>query len=304
MNAITIQTFCRRGTLFFALIIGLLVFAVQGNSMAQCNTAALAEGGFEGGDTATAWTPVGDRFSGSGGYLLEDAGHARTGTWSATAGGYPDEAVTNGFSQSLPAFSEGDVLSLYVRVEAQYPCIDGQGEAPICEPNYDFTVRIDDTTLLTVFEGDAQYQGDYVLATFSLAPFADGNPHTLTISGQSEGSIYYVDDVCISPRGTGSGAAPASYDTTGDQIVQLSELLRVIQFYNAGALHCAGEGESSEDGYLPGPGDTTCTPYSADYGPTDWKISLSEILRVIQFYNRVGFYSCPLTNSEDGWCTI
>lgn len=38
--------------------------------------------------------------------------------------------------------------------------------------------------------------------------------------------------------------------------------------------------------------------------PTDWKISLGELLRVIQFYNRGGFYACPLANSEDGWCPL
>lgn len=29
----------------------------------------------------------------------------------------------------------------------------------------------------------------------------------------------------------------------------------------------------------------TCFPYSSDYDPQDWQISLTELLRIIQFYN-------------------
>jgi hypothetical protein len=33
----------------------------------------------------------------------------------------------------------------------------------------------------------------------------------------------------------------------------------------------------------------------------DWNISLSELLRGIQFYNMRGYYRC-LEDSEDGYC--
>lgn len=192
----------------------------------------------------------------SAGFILEDAESAHAGNWSATMGGVQDEAYRNGFSQVLPAFAAEDVLSLYIRVEPSYKSIDGQGEVPICEPFYDFTVALDETILLEVFEGDASFHTGYVLVIFPMAAFANGNPHTLTIAGRSEGTVYLVDDVCISPRGTGSGAPAATYDTTPDNVVDLSELLRVIQFYNAGGHHCVGEEEvESEDGYTPGPGD-------------------------------------------------
>lgn len=83
----------------------------------------------------------------------------------------------------------------------------------------------------------------------------------------------------------------------------LTELLRVIQLYNVEAYHCD---DSTEDGYAPGkrPDLETCQPHSADYNPADdeWVISLSEVLRVIQFFNSAGraYYECD--DSEDGFC--
>src|SRR5690606_33661752 len=94
---------------------------------------------------------------------------------------------------------------------------------------------------------------------------------------------------------------PHSCDINQDQKVSLSELLRVIQFYN---LHQFGCERCSEDGYLPGGGENerSCAPHSADYAPQDWSISLSELLRVIQFYNIGGYRACP--EGEDGFCPI
>ena len=88
-------------------------------------------------------------------------------------------------------------------------------------------------------------------------------------------------------------------DQTGDGVISLSELLRVIQFYNTGAFHCDAQGE---DGYAPAVGATNCTPHASDYNPQDWIVSLSELLRVIQFYNSLGYYSCPGQGTEDSYC--
>jgi hypothetical protein len=88
-----------------------------------------------------------------------------------------------------------------------------------------------------------------------------------------------------------------SADQNGDGAVNLSELLRVIQFYNSVGYGCQPE---TEDGYAPNDPDQDCTPHSSDYNPQDWDISLSELLRVIQFYN-VGSYS-PCEAGEDGYC--
>ncbi len=94
--------------------------------------------------------------------------------------------------------------------------------------------------------------------------------------------------------------APAEHsaDQDADGDINLSELLRVIQFYNSGGFHCEA---GTEDGYAPGPtGDQTCAPHSSDYNPQDWAITLSELLRLIQFYNSGGYYTCE--TGEDGFC--
>jgi len=94
-------------------------------------------------------------------------------------------------------------------------------------------------------------------------------------------------------------------DTDLDHEISLSELLRVIQFYNSEGLSCAVPPDSTEDGFLPNTSGTTdCRPFAADYNPQNWQINLSELLRVIQFYNSGGYHACPDEEppTEDGYC--
>lgn len=92
-------------------------------------------------------------------------------------------------------------------------------------------------------------------------------------------------------------------DVNGNYKVELSELLRLIQFYNTDGLHCAAPDPGTEDGFVPGfDGDHTCAPHDSDYSPRDWVISLSELLRVIQFYNSDGYIPCG--EGEDGFCPV
>jgi hypothetical protein len=94
-----------------------------------------------------------------------------------------------------------------------------------------------------------------------------------------------------------------STDQDGNHVISLSELLRVIQFYNSGGYRCATNPGDTEDGFAPGPGaNQACTPHDTDYNPQNWAISLSELLRVIQFYNALGYRYCPLDNTEDDFC--
>lgn len=95
-----------------------------------------------------------------------------------------------------------------------------------------------------------------------------------------------------------------SADYTGDNHINLEELLRVIQFYNSGGYHCAEPPESSEDGYTSGADSAqhACVPHASDYNPQNWHITLSELLRLVQFYNSTGYYHCPEQSSEDGFC--
>lgn len=91
--------------------------------------------------------------------------------------------------------------------------------------------------------------------------------------------------------------ATHSADTSGDGALSLSEVLRVIQFYNAAAHHCG----NSEDGYLPGIGDDiSCGRHDTDFQQPAWRITLSEVLRAVQLYSAGRHYRC--LESEDGWC--
>ena len=80
-------------------------------------------------------------------------------------------------------------------------------------------------------------------------------------------------------------------------VLTLSELLRIIQFYNTGSYHCNPGGE---DNFAPGSGSHGCPHHNADYNLADWSVSLTELLRIIQFYNSLGYYACP--EGEDGFC--
>lgn len=97
--------------------------------------------------------------------------------------------------------------------------------------------------------------------------------------------------------GEGDTRDAHSGDTNGDNVMDLSEVLRIIQIYNAGAFRCQN---GTEDGFGIGLGDRTCLPHSADFIAQDWIIDLSELLRVIQLYNFRGYRLC--LESDDGFC--
>lgn len=89
-----------------------------------------------------------------------------------------------------------------------------------------------------------------------------------------------------------------SADSDGDGKISLTELLRLIQFYNIGALHVAA---GTEDGFGTGPGDTSSRPpHESDYNPQDWRIDLPELLRGIQIYEIGGYRYCD--DGEDTFC--
>ena len=94
----------------------------------------------------------------------------------------------------------------------------------------------------------------------------------------------------------GAWGAVHSADTTPDGVISLSELLRVVQFFNSGGYHCA---PGTEDGYDVGAGETACVPHSSDYFPQDWHVSLSELLRLIQIFNLGPYRTDPA--EEDGF---
>jgi hypothetical protein len=94
-----------------------------------------------------------------------------------------------------------------------------------------------------------------------------------------------------------------SADTDGDSIVQLNELLRLIQLFNAGQYACAENAGATEDGFSLSAAlnEPACVLHSVDQNG-DKVISLSELLRGIQLYNLGGYTWCPTGGTEDGFC--
>ncbi len=138
-------------------------------------------------------------------------------------------------------------------------------------------------------------------AQFSIAADAAAGAEPIAFSGiilsdpngQSVGAASTPGTLTIGNGGTHYHSA--DYNPANWQ-VSLSELLRIIQLYNA-HVYCCMTG--SEDGFAPETGPHDCTPHSSDYAPQDWVISLSELLRIIQFYNSNAYHE--KSGTEDGY---
>ncbi|MBI1320705.1 MAG: hypothetical protein GC168_17410 [Candidatus Hydrogenedens sp.] len=92
------------------------------------------------------------------------------------------------------------------------------------------------------------------------------------LEGQREGQT----------EGEGGIGIVHTLDQDGSGSINISELLRGLQLYNANGYHCQN---NTEDGYAPGAGDQACPPHNSDYDPQDWFISLSELLRMVQYFH-------------------
>lgn len=94
--------------------------------------------------------------------------------------------------------------------------------------------------------------------------------------------------------------------------ITLSELIRGIQFFNlvtgakgiisAGEYGCAQQGDPTDEGFVPGGPVRDCEPHDLDFAPQDWRITLAEVLRLIQIYNSTdgAYFFC--NQGEDGYC--
>jgi hypothetical protein len=155
------------------------------------------------------------------------------------------------------------------------------------------------------------YSGVYLIADYSVSVEGEGVLEGEGIvEGTPEGTPEGEGTVEGTPEGTPEGTVEGtmegeyphhSADRNGDGQINLSELLRVIQLFNYLGYHCDA---GTEDGYAPGlDGDHTCNYHASDYNPKDWVINLSELLRLIQFFNMGGYHPCPEDpESEDGYC--
>lgn len=151
--------------------------------------------------------------------------------------------------------------------------------------------------------------------TFSyslVVPDATAGDHNLTAMFESTSSAGTLQGVITpDPLVLGEAATFHTADTNGDSRIGLSELLRVIELYNT-RLGTTRTGRyqvqtGTEDGFAPDPteGTTQSSFHAADFN-RDSKISLSELLRVIELYNtrsgttRTGEYHLE-SGTEDGF---
>ncbi len=156
-----------------------------------------------------------------------------------------------------------------------------------------------------------------LMMTKTYTPFTLNEELPLISSGDADGdgisnydeylfTLSYGGDKSVFLKNFFSPIPVPSYQSTDvnrNYRIELSELLRIIQFLNSSGFHCE---EGTEDGYAPGYEgyyDFSCQPHTADYNPQNWHISLEEILRTIQFFNSAGYFLCPFF-SEDHYCIL
>ncbi len=149
-----------------------------------------------------------------------------------------------------------------------------------------FTIPVATPTFWEIYVGPANVQkmkqtSNYFEVT---GASSDTPPITYTIRGDNSCGV-------LAPP----PPVPHAADTNGDFIIQEAEILAVIEYINAGGLSCSG------NGFVAGPGDQSCTPHDSDYSPQDWKITLPELLRLVQLYT-AGEYEQCIGGSEDGYC--
>jgi hypothetical protein len=149
-------------------------------------------------------------------------------------------------------------------------------------------------------EGAAEGEGEGVIEGEGVVEgLAEGE-----LEGVLEGELGEGEgDGALEGEGGTEGEAPVFHTLDGDQsgVLDLVELLRAIQFYNAGAFGCDASNE--EDGYGVGGGVTTeCARHDADYIEPQWVLGLSELLRQVQIFNTGGYYACAGAGESDGYC--
>jgi hypothetical protein len=149
------------------------------------------------------------------------------------------------------------------------------------------------------------------------APTDAEGPVQLTSNVLFRDGVNPEQTITVTPSPLTISPAPAfhSADTNGDFKLSLSELLRVIELYNTrfGTTRTGHYQvqDGSEDGFAANPdlsntATTTNARFHAADSNRDGKLSLSELLRVIELYNtragtvRTGAYHLQ-TGTEDGF---
>jgi lysophospholipase L1-like esterase len=126
-----------------------------------------------------------------------------------------------------------------------------------------------------------------------------------TVEGETVIAQTWFEALAPILDGLGAGCPPQGFhsaDIDRDSQIGLLELLRIIQFYNAGSFGCA---VGTEDGFAPYSTDQSCCPHDSDYAPAftrTWSVGLEELLRAIQLFNAGAYNYCPRRNTEDRFC--
>ena len=168
----------------------------------------------------------------------------------------------------------------------------------------DFEPSGKSVTVVVYGGNSALPEGDLIQLEFRVDPAAvSGTFAEIHDAGSNASDGWGNPVVMVTANGgltVSVGAKPHSADYSRDWHMSLSELLRVVQFYNIGSFHCDA---TTEDGFAPGPGDQGCTPHDTDYRTRNWAVSLNELLRMIQFYNAPGGSYQYSPGSEDNYAT-
>lgn len=209
------------------------------------------------------------------------------------------EGTTEGATgDDMTSCASGDTKDVWFRYT---PPASGTATISLCGSYYDTTLAVFDSC------GGAELgcnDDSCGLSSEIILEVAAREEYRVRISGWSGDSGTYRLLVTREGAVQDGEQETHSADFIGpDNVIGLTELLRVVQFYNTDGVHCAPPDAATDDGYAPGPeGDQTCAPHNSDYNPQDWVISLSELLRMVQFYNSGGYFPCP--EGEDGFCPV
>jgi hypothetical protein len=172
-------------------------------------------------------------------------------------------------------------------------------------------------------EGSAEGSADYFdpRARVVISAFYSLNNDGDTFLSLDEYHIAFQDDALFSQLDTtGNGMLSLqelqqgipqpknlhNADLDGDFSFGLRELLRVVQLYNARGYDCAGNPDSTDDGFELGSGrglSEGCIAHAGDYVDADGVISLQELLRLVQLFNLGALLPCG-NSSEDGFCGV
>lgn len=90
-------------------------------------------------------------------------------------------------------------------------------------------------------------------------------------------------------------------DRDNDNVISLSELLRLVQLFNAGGFGCDVK---AEDLYSPDSTATNCDAHALDYSTQNFRFDFSELLRGVQLFNFGRYNYCANGTTPDPYCKL